>query len=78
MTSTVQPLTIEPTMRPWLTKEDIEALDNGQQVHDEYGNYFYKDGENDYRYTYPVDVDAWEWDEDRYTKEELLELLIDE
>lgn len=65
-------------MKPWLTKEDIEALDNGQQVHDEYGSYFYKNGENDYRYTYPADVDTWEWDEERYTKEELLELLIDE
>jgi hypothetical protein len=68
-------------MRPWLTKEDVEALDNGQQVHDEYGNCFYKEADNKYGYTFPVDpsgIESWDWDVEYYTKDELFELLIEE
>lgn len=68
-------------MKPWLTKQDIEDLDNGKKVYDEYANYFYKEDDNKYGYMFPLDpsgVETWDWDVEYYTKEELLELLIGE
>lgn len=65
-------------MRPWLTKQDIEDLDNGKKVYDEYANYFYKEDDNKYGYAFPADEDGWDWYVEYYTKDELLELLIEE
>lgn len=51
----------------------IKRIDNGDVIYDEYGNYFYKYSENQYR-KYIYGAGDEEDDEERYTREELLEL----
>lgn len=58
-----------------MKKEEILKLDKGERIEDEYGNYYYKYGENDYRFYYCCDRENDYWDETRHiTKEMLLEL----
>lgn len=73
----VGPLSIIQTIDAMiqLTIEDIEKLDRGERVEEENGNYFYKDkyNDDDYRFYFVSDPDTGEWDEERYTREELIE-----
>ena len=49
-------------------------FENNDRLYDEYGNYFYKNSENDYRFYHKLD--EYDWDEDRITLTELTEYLF--
>lgn len=54
--------------------DEIKALDNGEKIEDEFGNYWYKNGDNDYRFYHIIDTENEIYDEDRYTLNELLNM----
>ena len=49
-------------------------FENNDRLYDEYGNYFYKNAENDYRFYHKLD--EYDWDEDRMTLTDLTEYLF--
>ena len=49
-------------------------FENNDRLYDEYGNYFYKNSENDYRFYHKLD--EYDWDEDRIKLTELTEYLF--
>ena len=56
-------------------EEAVELLfENNDRIYDEYGNYYYKNSENDYRFYHKIDEDNW--DEDRLSLSEVTERLF--
>lgn len=49
-------------------------LENNDRLYDEYGNYFYKNAENDYRFYHKLD--EYIWDEDRMTLTDITKYLF--
>lgn len=57
------------------TEEAVKLLfENNDRIYDEYGNYYYKNSENDYRFYHKIDEDIW--DEDRLSLSEVTERLF--
>lgn len=60
-----------------MTQEQLQTLDNYGRIADEYGNYFVKVADNDYRYLYMEDPTSFgEYAEQKYTREQLLQIEI--
>ena len=49
-------------------------FENNDKLYDEYGNYFYKNAENDYRFYHKLD--EYNWDEDRMTLTDVIMYLF--
>lgn len=57
-------------------KKAIESFfEDNDRIYDEYGNYFYKNADNDYRFYHKMDED-WNWDEDRLSLDEMVYIYL--
>ena len=55
-----------------MAQEEITRLDNGERIYDDFGNYWYKYGEDDFRFYHVIDIENGIFDEDKYSLEEML------
>ena len=57
-------------------KKAIESFfEYNDRIYDEYGNYFYKNADNDYRFYHKIDED-WNWDENRLSLDEMVYIYL--